>query len=108
MFGTLDMTVWPTGGNTRGSGPDNWHSRNGLTVFGTTGTLNESFQPIFSGGAGEEDKGRPELASGSSEALITLDSDGNFKIGCLANQDGNTVSSGVIWRFKLYLVGYAL
>lgn len=108
IFGTLDNTVWPTGGNTRQSGPDNWQSRNGITVFGTTGTLATSFQPIFSGGAGEEDKGRPELASGSAEALITLDGDGNFKIGCLANQDGNTDNPGVIWSFKLYLVGYAL
>mgnify|MGYP003110829481 CR=1 FL=1 len=108
IFGTLDNTVWPTGGNTRGSGPDNWQKRKGLTVFGTTGTLSQSFQPIFSGGAGEEDDGKPELASGASEALITLDSDGNFKIGCLANQDGNSDSPGTIWQFKLYLVGYAL
>lgn len=108
VFGTLDNTTWPTEGLLRGNGPDNWQSRNGITVFGTTGTLATSFQPIFSGGAGEEDKGRPELASGSAEALITLDSDGNFKIGCLANQDGNTDNPGVIWRFKLYLVGYAL
>ncbi len=107
VFGTLDVTSWPTGGLTRGNGLDNTKSRRGLTVFGTTGTLADSFHPIFSGGAGEEDDGQEELASGSSETLITLDGDGNFKLGCLGNYDGYKKSSES-WIFKLYLVGYAL
>ena len=111
VYGTIDTSVMPVNGDTRNSGPNSWQSRKGITVFATTGTINDSFQAIFSGGAGEEDKGRPETATGSGQAPVILDASGNFKIGGFGNTDGyavNPTGSGTTWYFKLYLVGYCL
>ena len=67
VYGTIDTSVMPVNGDTRNSGPNSWQSRKGITVFATTGTINDSFQAIFSGGAGEEDDGKKETSSGSGQ-----------------------------------------
>ena len=108
VYGTLDTTVMPVNGATRISGPLGWQAKKGLTLFASKGTINDSFQTIFSGGAGEEDSGRPELASGSGQTPVILDSSGNFKIGCYGNGHGAYVNNNINWQFKLYLVGYCL
>jgi len=98
----------PVNGLTRINGPVVKHSRKGMTMFATLGTINDSFQTIFSGGAGEEDSGRVELSSGSGQANVILNSSGNFKVGVFGNYDGNIVRNIDYWRLKLYLVGYCL
>ena len=108
VYGTLDTTVMPVNGLTRINGPVVKHSRKGMTMFATLGTINDSFQTIFSGGAGEEDSGRVELSSGSGQANVILNSSGNFKVGVFGNYDGNIVRNIDYWRLKLYLVGYCL
>lgn len=109
VYGTLDTTVQPTGGNTRALGPNAWQAKQGLTVFSTLGTTATNYQMIFTGGAGEEDKGQRELASGSGQIPAILNSDGEFKLGCYGWQDHPMqLSMGVNWYIKLYLVGYAL
>ncbi len=111
VYGTIDTSVMPVNGDTRISGPNSMLSRKGITVFATTGTINDSFQTIFSGGAGEEDDGKKETSSGSGQIPVILDGSGNFKIGGFGNNDGWMVSPGAsstTWYFKLYLVGYCL
>jgi len=109
VYGTLDTTVMPVNGDTRRAGPNSWQSRKGLTMFASKGTVNDSFQVIFTGGAGEEDSGRPETASGGGQTPVILDSSGNFKIGVYGNGDGGrSLSYTTYWYFKLYLVGYCL
>lgn len=108
VYGTIDTTVQPTGGNTRALGPQNRKKKQGVTVFSTLGTTATNYQMIFTAGAGEEDDGKYEMASGSGQIPVILDASGNFKIGSYGWQDHGYALSNTTWYIKLYLVGYCL
>jgi hypothetical protein len=109
IFGTTDNTTWETGGEIRGNGPRAYNEKRIFTVYASkTGTTTSSFIPIFSSGAGEEDKGRPETNSGSGVTPVFLNSSGNFSIAVYANYSkGSTVTNDTMY-FKLYMLGYCL
>ena len=111
VYGSVDTTIMPVHGATRGVAPYNWKGqrRMGITMFASLGTINDSFQQIFTAGTGEEDDGKPETASGGGQAIVILNSSGNFKIGLFGNGDGGrSIRNSGYWYFKLYLVGYCL
>jgi len=108
VYGTIDTTVQPTGGGVRALGPQNRKKKQGVTVFSTLGTTDTNYQMIFTAGAGEEDDGKYEMASGSGQIPVILNASGNFKIGSYGWQDHDYELSNTTWYIKLYLVGYCL
>jgi hypothetical protein len=112
VYGSVDNTSWPIssqgGSNPRENGTDGRLSRKGFTVFATRDNYTTTFQPLFNGGAGEEDHGRVELVSGSGQINVLLDSSGMFLVGAFGNRDNNFVFPGINVYCKLFLVGYAV